>query len=128
MSDVLKPGAGSPTPPIEITGGAAEATGRLGAPVVLLDDAFLAALGDACADVRLDPGERAEASRDWWPLAKVWATSGQVGQVAGAIARPTTTDEVPAVLSLCNQQHIPVTPAAGRSSMVGGTIPVHGGV
>src|SRR4051812_16567065 len=128
MSDVLKPGAGSPTPPIEITGGAAEATGRLVAPVVLLDDAFLAELGEACADVRLDPGERAEASRDWWPLAMVWATSGQVGQVAGAVARPVDADEVAAVLSLCNRRRIPVTPAAGRSSVVGGTIPVHGGV
>ena len=32
----LAPAPGSPTPPIEISGGAAEATGRLAAPVVLL--------------------------------------------------------------------------------------------
>lgn len=122
------PNSGSPTPPIEITGGAASATGRLSAPVVLLDDAFLARLGEACADVRLDPGERAEASRDWWPLAMVWATEGKVGQVAGAIARPSSVEEVAAVLRLCNDARIPVTPAAGRSSVVGGTVPVHGGV
>lgn len=119
---------GSPTPPIDIAGGAAEATGRLTAPVVLLDDGFLAQLGEACADVRLDPGERAEASRDWWPLAMVWATQGQVGQVAGAVARPTSTDEVSAVMRVCNDARIPVTPAGGRSSVVGGTVPVHGGV
>src|SRR6478752_5783060 len=122
------PNSGSPTPPIEIAGGAAEATGRLTAPVVLLDDAFLGQLGEACADVRLDPGERADASRDWWPLAMVWATDGKVGQVAGAVARPSSTDEVAAVLRLCNEARIPVTPAAGRSSVVGGTVPVHGGV
>ncbi len=122
------PNSGSPTPPIEISGGAASATGRLAAPVVLLDDAFLARLGEACADVRLDPGERAEASRDWWPLAMVWATEGKVGQVAGAIARPASTAEVAATLRLCNDARIPVTPAAGRSSVVGGTVPVHGGV
>lgn len=120
--------SGSPTPPIEIAGGASAATGRLTAPVVLLDDAFLGRLGEACADVRLDPGERAEASRDWWPLAMVWATEGMVGQVAGAVARPTSTDEVAAVMALCNEARIPVTPAAGRSSVVGGTVPVHGGV
>ncbi|MCB1040321.1 MAG: FAD-binding oxidoreductase [Acidimicrobiales bacterium] len=119
---------GSPTPPIEIAGGAAAASGRLTAPVVLLDDEFLGRLEQACPDVRLDPGERAEASRDWWPLAMVWATEGKVGQVAGAIARPTTTDEVAAVLRLCDDSRVPVTPAAGRSSVVGGTIPVHGGV
>jgi alkyldihydroxyacetonephosphate synthase len=122
------PNSGSPTPPIEITGGAASATGRLTAPVVLLDDSFLARLGEACADVRLDAGERAEASRDWWPLAMVWATEGKVGQVAGAIARPSSTEEVAAVMRLCNRARIPVTPAAGRSSVVGGTVPVHGGV
>jgi alkyldihydroxyacetonephosphate synthase len=122
------PNSGSPTPPIEISGGAASATGRLTAPVVLLDDSFLARLGEACADVRLDAGERAEASRDWWPLAMVWATEGKVGQVAGAIARPSSTEEVAAVMRLCNRARIPVTPAAGRSSVVGGTVPVHGGV
>ena len=122
------PNSGSPTPPIEIAGGASAATGRLTAPVVLLDDDFLARLGEACADVRLDPGERAEASRDWWPLAMVWATEGKVGQVAGAVARPASTDEVAAVMRLCNERRIPVTPAGGRSSVVGGTVPVHGGV
>ncbi|MGI8710792.1 MAG: FAD-binding oxidoreductase [Acidimicrobiales bacterium] len=98
------------------------------APVVPLDDDFLAQLGGACADVRLDPGERAEASRDWWPLAMVWATEGMVGQVAGAVARPSSSAEVAAVLALCDGHRIPVTPAAGRSSVVGGTVPVHGGV
>jgi alkyldihydroxyacetonephosphate synthase len=96
--------------------------------VVLLDDELLERLRSACADVRLDPGERAEASRDWWPLAMIWATQGQVGQVAGALVRPTSTAEVAAVLQTCFESRIPVTPAAGRSSVVGGTIPVHGGV
>jgi alkyldihydroxyacetonephosphate synthase len=122
------PAPGTPTPPIEISGGADQATGRLTAPVVLLDDDLLARLAAVCPDVRLDPGERAEASRDWWPLAMVWATVGQVGQVAGAIVRPTSTAEVAAVLQVCFESRIPVTPAAGRSSVVGGTIPVHGGV
>ncbi len=127
MTSVTPPPA-SPTPPIAIAGDASEATGHLTAPIVLLDDDFLADLADSCADVRLDPGERAEASRDWWPLAMVWATEGQVGQVAGALARPTSVDEVANVLRLCNERRVPVTPAAGRSSVVGGTVPVHGGV
>src|SRR4051794_30530322 len=98
----LAANSGSPTPPIEIAGGAEAAAGRLTAPVVELDAAFVARLGEACADVRIDRAERAEASRDWWPLAMIWATEGQVGQVAGAVARPTSTDEVAAVLRLCN--------------------------
>jgi alkyldihydroxyacetonephosphate synthase len=124
----IEPSSGAPTAPIEISGGAAEATGRLTAPVVLLDDDLLGRLRAACADVRLDPGELAEASRDWWPLAMVWATHGKVGQVAGALVRPTSTDEVAAVLRVCDGARVPVTPAGGRSSVVGGTVPVHGGV
>lgn len=128
MSETLRPAPGTPAPPIEITGGASGATARLGAPVVTLTDAFLAALGAACAEVSVDVAERVEASRDWWPIAMVWATEGQVAQVAGAVARPTTTAEVAAVMACCDEHRVPVTPAAGRSSVVGGTVPVHGGV
>lgn len=95
---------------------------------MLLDDAFLEQLAEVCPDVSLNAADRAEASRDWWPLAMIWATQGQVGQVAGAVARPTSTSEVAAVMRLCHQTRIPVTPAAGRSSVVGGPVPVHGGV
>ena len=109
MTDPTPP-PGSPTAPIAIAGDASSATAHLTAPVVLLDDAFLGRLGEVCADVRLDPGERAEASRDWWPLAMVWATEGQVGQVAGAVVRPTSTTEVSGVLRLCNEARVPVTP------------------
>jgi alkyldihydroxyacetonephosphate synthase len=123
-----QPGPGSVTPPIAIAGDPREATGRLTAPLVLLDDPFLERLAEACADVHLDPGDLAEASRDWWPLAMVWATEGQVGQVAGALVRPTSVEEVSAVLRLCHETRVPVTPAGGRSSVVGGTVPVHGGV
>jgi alkyldihydroxyacetonephosphate synthase len=69
-----------------------------------------------------------EASRDWWPLAMTWAGAGQVGGVAGVVARPGTPDEVAAVLAVCHEATVPVTPAAGRSGVVGGSVPVHGGV
>lgn len=122
------PPPGSPTPPIAIAGDPGAATGVLTAPIVLLDDQVLDELRAVCDDVRLDPGERADASRDWWPLAMVWATQGRVGQVAGALVRPATVDELAGVMRVCHQARIPVTPAGGRSSVVGGTIPVHGGV
>ncbi len=115
--------SGSPTPPIEISGGAAAATARLAAPVVLLDDEFLARLGEACADVRLDPGERAEASRDWWPLAMVWATEGKVGQVAGAVARPGSTEELAAALKAIAPAGLPIVPRGGGMSYTDGYLP-----
>ena len=39
---------------------------------------LLARLRSACADVTTDAAARAEASRDWWPLAMPWALDGQV--------------------------------------------------
>ena len=74
----LQPPPGSPTPPIALSGDPGAVTGRLTAPIVLMDNAFLERLSEACPDVSLDPSECAEASRDWWPLAMVWATQGQV--------------------------------------------------
>ena len=127
MADLV-PRPGSPTPPIELTGGAAAATGRLDVDRVELDPTFIERLRGICGDVRTDPAELAEASRDWWPLAMVWATEGQVGALAGAVVRPADVTDVSSVLGACHDAGIPVTPAAGRSSVVGGTVPLHGGV
>ncbi|CAN5752417.1 FAD-binding oxidoreductase [soil metagenome] len=93
-----------------------------------LDDTFLARLGNVCAEVVVDPAATAEAGRDWWPLAIVWATENQVPARAGAIARPTTEEEVAAVAAACHEAGVPLTTAGGRSGVCGASIPVFGGV
>jgi alkyldihydroxyacetonephosphate synthase len=118
----------APTPPIEIAGGASAAASRLRGARVELDDAFVDRLRSVCGSVTVDAGEVAEASRDWWPLAMTWATDGQVAALAGAVARPGDADEVAAVLALCNDAVVPVTAAAGRSGVCGGSVPAFGGV
>ncbi len=128
VMDDLAPSPGSPTSPIELAGGAGSATAHMGARQVELDAAFIKQLRKVCANVSIEPADRAEASRDWWPLAMVWATEGRVGALAGAVVRPANASEVARVLALCNKSGVPVTPAAGRSSVVGGVVPVHGGV
>ena len=122
------PAPGAPTPPIEIAGGAANATGRLDATRVDVGDDVLARLRDACAEVITDSATLAEASRDWWPLAMTWAVEGQVAALADVVARPHSADEVAAVLRVANDAHVPVTAAAGRSGVCGASVPVHGGV
>ncbi len=121
-------GPGAPTPPIAIAGGAAAATPRLAAERVEVGDDLLRRLGDACADVTVEPAAVAEASRDWWPLAMAWATGGQVAGLAAAVARPTAADQVAAVLALCHEARVPVTAAGGRSGVCGASVPLHGGV
>jgi len=39
-----------------------------------------------------------------------------------------TTEEVAAVMKLCNENHIPVTPRGAGTGLVGGAVPIHGGV
>ncbi|MEY2461108.1 MAG: alkyldihydroxyacetonephosphate synthase [Acidimicrobiaceae bacterium] len=122
------PAAGTPTPPIELTGGAANATARLHATRVEVDDTVLARLRDVCADVSTEPATLAEASRDWWPLAMTWALEGQVAGLADVVARPGDAGEVSDVLRVANDARIPVTAAAGRSGVCGASVPVHGGI
>ncbi|HET9556168.1 MAG TPA: FAD-binding oxidoreductase, partial [Actinomycetota bacterium] len=119
---------GAPVPPITLGEDPAATTDRIVATTVEVDDALLARLRGVCAEVSTDDAERAEAGRDWWPLAMTWALSGQVGHRPAAVARPRTEPEVAAVLAVCHEETIPVTAAAGRSGVCGGSVPVHGGV
>ncbi|MDO8391814.1 MAG: FAD-binding oxidoreductase [Actinomycetota bacterium] len=111
-----------PTPPIELLGTAAHFAGAVELPV-----GFAQQLASVCA-CRTDDPFTAEASRDWWPMALHWALAGEVPQRAAIVARPTDTTQVAAVLALCNQAGVPVTTAGGRSGVVGGSVPLFGGV
>ena len=118
---------GAVTPPIAFGGDPDAVTDHLRSERVALDDAFVARLGSTC-DTIDDPAAVADASRDWWPLAMHWARDNSVGVRGAIVARPNTTAEVAAVLRLCNDARVPVTAAAGRSGVLGASIPVHGGV
>jgi alkyldihydroxyacetonephosphate synthase len=119
---------GQPTSPIEFGGPVADVRAHLSAPAVTVDDEMLTRLRSACADVTVDAEVVAEASRDWWPLAMIWALEGQVAARAGAVAQPGSADEVAAVLRVCDDARVPVTAAAGRSGVCGASVPLHGGV
>jgi alkyldihydroxyacetonephosphate synthase len=121
-------GPGAPTAPIEIAGGAGAATAHLPTTRVDVPDDVLDRLRGACADVTVEPAERVEASRDWWPLAMSWATGGEVAGLAAAVARPASAAEVAAVVRICDEARVPLTAAAGRSGVCGGSVPVHGGL
>ena len=117
---------GQPTPPIAFAGDAASATAHLDTAVVAVDDALFTRLEGACAQVSRDAAALAEASRDWWPLAMIWALDNQVAARGCVLARPGSGDEVAAVLRVCNEERVPVTAVAGRSGVCGGSVPLHG--
>ncbi len=117
-----------PTPVTPVDVGPDGITDRLGGTRVAVDDDLRRRLDEVCDQVTDDDVERAEAGRDWWPLAIGWAPSGQVPARPSVVARPTDTAQVAAVLALCHQASVPVTPAGGRSGVCGASIPVFGGV
>jgi alkyldihydroxyacetonephosphate synthase len=88
----------------------------------------VARLEAVCTDVTVDDVERTEAGRDWWPLAMIWARQGTTPARPVAIVRPSSTDEVAAVLRTASEAGVPVTPMAGRSGVCGASVPVFGGV
>jgi alkyldihydroxyacetonephosphate synthase len=114
--------------PIEFAVDAARVQPHLTARQVPVPAAVERRLRDACASVTTDPAALAEASRDWWPLAMTWALAGEVGGLAGAVTLPATVDEVAAVVRIANEARVPVTAAAGRSGVSGGSVPLHGGI
>jgi alkyldihydroxyacetonephosphate synthase len=129
MPAASRPGSpAGPVPPIAIAGGADQARAHLPATRVEVGSAVVARLADVCAEVTTEAAEVAEASRDWWPLAMTWATRGRVAGLASVVARPTSPAEVAAVLATCRDAGVPVTAAAGRSGVCGGSVPVFGGV
>ena len=112
----------SPTSPIALAGSAARLT-----PAPAAGAAFIESLREVC-ELVTDREAVAEASRDWWPLALHWALAGMVPHPAEVVARPVDSAQVARVVERCAAAGVPVTPAGGRSSVVGGAAPVRGGV
>jgi len=119
---------GRPTPPIPFEVPLPSIRRRFDRRQVDVDERLLARLRGACAEVATDDETRLEAGRDWWPLAIHWALAGEVPARPAAVARPRSAAEVCAVLRLCDEARVPVTPAAGRSGVCGASIPIFGGV
>jgi alkyldihydroxyacetonephosphate synthase len=118
----------TPTPVTPVDAEPSAITDRLGGTPVEVPGAVIQQLVDTGAEVLTDDRSRADAARDWWPIAIGWAAEGAVPQRPAVVVRPATTEQVSAVLAACNTASIPVTPVAGRSGVCGGSIPVYGGV
>ncbi len=44
------------------------------------------------------------------------------------VVKPANTDEVSALLKICNRHHVPVTPRGGGTGLSGAALPIYGGV
>ncbi len=125
MSPELGPGA--PTPPIALSGEPAATTATAKEGVAVEAD-LIEQLRGTGASVETDAGSRAEHARDWWPLAMTWALDNRVLALPGAVVFPTSVGQVQAIARICNDHHIPLTAAAGRSGVCGSSVPARGGI
>ncbi len=125
---MLETVSGGPTPPIAFGAASDSVRDHFATERIIPSAELLASLQATGAEINTDPQMIAEASRDWWPLAMMWAKNNEVAVRAGVIVRPNTHEQVAAVLVLCNDAKIPVTAAAGRSGVAGASVPIYGGV
>lgn len=102
---------------------------RTGAPQVVVPDSFvdalIAELGPEA--VSLDDDVRTSWGRDWWPRAAMWATHGVVPARPALVVRPMDVGRVAATVRLAASHRVPLTLAAGRSGVCGGSAPIVGG-
>jgi alkyldihydroxyacetonephosphate synthase len=118
----------TPTPVTSIGAPPAAIADHLRGHRVAVSPELRRSLADVCAEVSEADTDRAEAGRDWWPLAIGWAVDGEVPARPGVVARPADTAQVAAVLDLCHRSRVPVTAAGGRSGVCGASVPLFGGV
>ncbi len=118
----------SPTPPLGGPGIADPSDPYFSFDRAEIGDDLLRLLGSACSEITRDPQSLSGAGQDWWPLTLHMSLAGIPPSLPSVIARPTSSTEVSAILSICNERRIPVTAQGGRSGVCGGAMPFSGGV
>lgn len=115
------------TGPIEFGGDPSLATAQLLISPVAVSSTVAASLTAICTTSTAS-NARAEAGRDWWPLALHWSLANQVPAIPAVVCSPRSANEVAAVLRIAHEHHLPVTPAGGRSGVCGASVPLFGGI
>lgn len=117
-----------PTSPIEWGSGPSELTEVFETARVPVSSELVDELRATGATVSESEEARAEASRDWWPLAQRWALAGKAPARPAVVVRPADVGELASVLHLANEQGIPLTASGGRSGVCGAAVPIFGGI
>jgi alkyldihydroxyacetonephosphate synthase len=67
-------------------------------------------------------------NKDTTLLAYNWTLEGKIAGLPDFIVWPETVEQISSVLKLANEEKIPVIPFAEGSGVVGGAIPIYGGI
>ncbi len=91
-------------------------------------DSVLEAFAEAGIPTSVDPAERAEHGRDWWPLSLASTRVGLVPHWPGVVVLPRTTAEVRDAIRIATDHGLAITPQGGRSGVLGGAVAPTGAV
>jgi alkyldihydroxyacetonephosphate synthase len=72
--------------------------------------------------------DRIAYSKDYWPIALRWVLEGKVPALPDYVIWPENTKQISDIIKLANEEDIPVTPFGEGSGVLGGAIPVKGGI
>ncbi|MFC8711437.1 FAD-binding oxidoreductase [Streptomyces sp. NPDC057197] len=95
---------------------------------VQVPDSVVEALRGAARAVHTERAEVVARTRDWWAGSMIGETEGRPATPDAVVVEAADADQVAAVLRICHDAGIPVTPSAGRSNVTGAALPVFGGV
>ena len=83
-------------------------------------------VGDGAVSCRGD--DRAFYSRDLWPKTLLWTRAGRFPHPPDCVAWPGSVAEVAEIVKLAGRMGVPVVPFGGGTSVVGGAVPLRGGI
>ena len=93
-----------------------------------IDEAVLHAFAEAGVPCSVDPLDRAEHGRDWWPLSLASTNRGLVPHWPGVVVSPRSTAEVRDAVRVAARYGLAITAQGGRSGVLGGGVAPTGGV
>lgn len=85
----------------------------------------LSALGIA---VSCDPADLWAMSRDCWPRSLLWTKAGAAPHPPDVVAWPADVEQVAAIVKYAARKQVAVVPFGAGSGVVGGVVPVRGGI
>ena len=80
------------------------------------------------ANLLTDPYDLDRYSTDALTPFRAFGAEGEFDRLADVVARPGSTEEVSKIVTLARQRRIPVVPHGGGTGVMGGTLPVRGGI
>ncbi len=67
-------------------------------------------------------------SKDYWPIALRWTLEGKVAALPDFLVWPENTTQVSQIIILANTEDVPIIPFGEGSGVLGGAVPVKGGI